>query len=101
MTAQPPEITPFFGLRPAPSATRPRDPRPGVSGLTPEELAAWMSEAGLPGYRSRQVLDAVWRGRQAAFSDVLTLPGAAATGSRRRSGSTRWPRPRSVLPTRA
>ena len=76
MTAQPPEITPFFGLRPAPSATRPRDPRPGVSGLSAEELTVWAAERGLPAYRARQVLDAVWRGRQDDFAQVLTLPAA-------------------------
>ncbi|MFN8630396.1 MAG: 23S rRNA (adenine(2503)-C(2))-methyltransferase RlmN [Chloroflexota bacterium] len=76
MTGPTPEITPFFGLRPAPSATRPRDPRPGVSGLAPGELEAWAKERGLPGYRARQVLDAVWRGRQESFGDVRTLPGA-------------------------
>jgi 23S rRNA (adenine2503-C2)-methyltransferase len=74
MTALPPEITPFFGLRPAPSATRPRDPRPGISGLSRDELAAWARDHGAPGYRARQVLDAVWRGRQESFADVLTLP---------------------------
>ncbi len=75
MTTQPPDIMPLFGLRPAPSATRPRDPRPGVSGLAPGELAAWAKEHGLPAYRARQVLDSVWRGREGAFADVLTLPG--------------------------
>ena len=80
MTAQPPEITPFFGLRPAPSATRPRDPRPGVSGLSHEDMAAWARDHGVPGYRARQVLDAVWRGRKDAFADVLTLPGPVRDG---------------------
>jgi 23S rRNA (adenine2503-C2)-methyltransferase len=75
MTAQPPDIAPFFGLRPAPSATSPRDPRPGVSGLSPNEVRAWAKEHGLPGYRARQVLDAVWRTRQTTFAEVLTLPG--------------------------
>jgi len=74
MTAEPTTITPLFGLRPAPSATSPRDPRPGASGLEPDELAAWAGERGLPGYRARQVLDAVWRGRQGSFAEVLTLP---------------------------
>jgi 23S rRNA (adenine2503-C2)-methyltransferase len=74
MTAQLPEFTPSFGLRPAPSATRPRDPRPGVSGLAPADLAAWATEHGLPAYRARQLLDAVWRGRQTGFDEVLTLP---------------------------
>jgi len=75
MTAQPPDITPFFGLRPAPSASSPRDVRPGVSGLSPESMLAWAKEHGLPAYRAKQVLDAVWRGRQEAFADILTLPG--------------------------
>jgi 23S rRNA (adenine2503-C2)-methyltransferase len=72
----PPDITPFFGLRPAPSAVRPRDPRPGVSGLTPDELVEWTTAHGLPAYRARQALDAVWRGRQASFAEVQTLPAA-------------------------
>lgn len=76
MTDLPPDITPFFGLRPAPSASRPRDPRPGVAGLAPEELAAWSREHGLPAYRAKQVLDAVWRGRRASFDEVLTLPAS-------------------------
>ena len=63
-----------FGLRPAPSATAPRDPRPGISGLTPEALAAWFVEHGQPSYRARQVLDAAWRGRGAGFDEILTLP---------------------------
>lgn len=77
MTTDPqPEITPFFGLRPAPSATRPREPRPGVSGLTPADLDAWAAQHGLPAYRARQVEDAVWRSRQASFDEVPTLPAA-------------------------
>jgi 23S rRNA (adenine2503-C2)-methyltransferase len=75
MTADPPAIVPLFGLRPAPSAVRPRDQRPGIAGVAPDELAAWAKEAGLPGYRVRQVQNAVWHGRQAAFDEVLTLPG--------------------------
>jgi 23S rRNA (adenine2503-C2)-methyltransferase len=74
MTAQPPVVVPLFGLRPAPSATRPRDPRPGIAGLTPDELGAWAAEHGLPAYRARQVLDAAWRGRAGSFDEVLTLP---------------------------
>jgi 23S rRNA (adenine2503-C2)-methyltransferase len=74
MTDVRPVVTPFFGLRPAPSATRPRDPRPGVGGLAPEELAAWFTGNGHEAYRSRQVLDAAWRGGQTAFSEMLTLP---------------------------
>jgi 23S rRNA (adenine2503-C2)-methyltransferase len=71
-----PVVVPFKGLRPAPSATRPRDERPGISGLTPEELSTWFAKRGEPAYRARQVLDAAWRGRQAAFAEILTLPGS-------------------------
>src|SRR4051812_3274236 len=65
---------PALGLRPAPSATAPRDPRPGIAGVTPEALAAWFVEHAQPAYRARQVLDAVWRGSQASFDEILTLP---------------------------
>jgi 23S rRNA (adenine2503-C2)-methyltransferase len=74
MTDQTPTVVPFLGLRPAPSATQPRDERPGVAGLTPDELAAWLTERGQPTYRARQVLDAVWHGTAQGFAEVLTLP---------------------------
>ena len=73
---QPPVVVPLFGLRPAPSATRPRDERPGIGGLTPDELTAWFRERGHPAYRTRQVLDAAWRGTQSSFGEILTLPAA-------------------------
>ena len=75
MTIEKPAVVPFFGLRLAPSASRPRDERPGIGGLAPDELAAWFTERGHPAYRARQVLDAAWSGREATFDDVLTLPG--------------------------
>jgi 23S rRNA (adenine2503-C2)-methyltransferase len=71
-----PVVVPFLGLRPAPSATRPRDERPGISGVAPDALGAWLAERGQPAYRARQVLDAVWRGTAATFAEVLTLPAA-------------------------
>src|SRR5512143_3875433 len=76
MTDQPPVVVPFKGLRPAPSATRPRDERPGIAGLAPDELVAWFVARGEPAYRARQVLDAAWRGRDEGFAGILTLPGA-------------------------
>jgi 23S rRNA (adenine2503-C2)-methyltransferase len=69
-----PVVVPFRGLRPAPSATRPRDERPGIAGLTPDELVAWLRERGQPPFRARQVLDAVWGHRATSFADVTTLP---------------------------
>jgi 23S rRNA (adenine2503-C2)-methyltransferase len=73
MTEQP-VVVPFKGLRPAPSASRPRDERPGIGGVTPDELAAWFRAQGQPAYRARQVLDAAWGGRQTTFEEILTLP---------------------------
>jgi len=75
MTELRPTGLPSYGLRPAPSATRPRDERPGVTGLLPEDLAAWFTAHGQPTYRARQVQDAAWRGRQESFDEILTLPG--------------------------
>ena len=76
MTDPQPAVIPFKGLRPAPSASRPRDPRPGISGLTTEELAAWFAERGQPAFRARQVMDAVWGSKHAAFGELTTLPAA-------------------------
>ena len=39
-------------------------------------MAAWFVEHGHPGYRARQVLDAVWKGRETSFGEILTLPAA-------------------------
>ncbi|MEA2620970.1 MAG: rRNA (adenine2503-C2)-methyltransferase [Chloroflexota bacterium] len=50
------------------------DTRPGISGLTPEALAAWLAARDVPAYRARQVGDGVWRGVAASFDDLLTLP---------------------------
>jgi 23S rRNA (adenine2503-C2)-methyltransferase len=48
--------------------------RPGIGGVTPEDLEAWFTERGHPAYRARQVLDAAWGGQAGAFSEILTLP---------------------------
>ena len=50
--------------------------RPGLSGLTPEALAAWFDERGEPAYRARQVADAVWGGQTGSVADIRTLPAA-------------------------
>jgi 23S rRNA (adenine2503-C2)-methyltransferase len=52
-----------------------RDSRPGLAGLEPAELAAWLVARDVPGWRARQVLDAVWRSAAASIDDVRTLPG--------------------------
>ncbi len=52
------------------------DTRPGLSGLTPDALSAWVAARGEPAYRARQVSDAVWGGSVATSDGVLTLPAA-------------------------
>ena len=76
MTDPQPAVIPFKGLRPAPSATRPRDERPGIAGVTADELAAWFAERGQPVFRARQVMDAVWGSKHGAFDELTTLPAA-------------------------
>jgi 23S rRNA (adenine2503-C2)-methyltransferase len=50
------------------------DVRPGLSGLTPDELAAWLADRGVPPYRARQVGDAVWGGAVGSIEEITTLP---------------------------
>ena len=51
--------------------------RPGISGLTPDALAAWVVERGEPSYRARQIADAIWKdGGVIDGESMRTLPGA-------------------------
>ncbi|MGB0025137.1 MAG: 23S rRNA (adenine(2503)-C(2))-methyltransferase RlmN [Candidatus Sulfotelmatobacter sp.] len=43
-------------------------------GLNREELTALVSEAGEPGYRARQIMDAVYRQRVESLAEISTLP---------------------------
>jgi 23S rRNA (adenine2503-C2)-methyltransferase len=65
-------------LMPSPPAGI-RDGRPGVSGVTRQELADWFTAAGEAGWRARQVSDAIWSGRHASFEDIPQLPAAVRT----------------------
>jgi 23S rRNA (adenine2503-C2)-methyltransferase len=50
---------------------------PGISGLSPEELAAWVEDTGAPSYRARQIADSVWKdGGLLVPTDMRTLPAA-------------------------
>ena len=53
-----------------------RDPRPGLSGFTPDALLGWVEEAGEPTYRARQIADGVWRSSAAEVADLVTLPAS-------------------------
>lgn len=57
-------------------ASRPRDPRPGLSGVSPEELVAWFAARGQPAFRARQLADHVWSARATSFEEMHTLPAA-------------------------
>jgi len=55
------------------------DDRPGLSGLSPEALATWVADRGMPAYRVRQVADAVWGGSAGSIDEMLTLPAGLRT----------------------
>ena len=50
------------------------DPRPGLAGASPGAISAWFQAAGEPGYRARQLADALWHGFASGPVDLLTLP---------------------------
>jgi 23S rRNA (adenine2503-C2)-methyltransferase len=55
------------------------DARPGLSGLSTAELGAWFEARGEPGYRARQVVNALWSGDANRVADLTTLPKPLAT----------------------
>ncbi|TAM60043.1 MAG: 23S rRNA (adenine(2503)-C(2))-methyltransferase RlmN [Chloroflexota bacterium] len=63
-------VAPLIPSRPAWA----RDPRPGLSGLTPDALADWLADRGQPAYRARQVRDALWSGGAVTTDRMRTLP---------------------------
>ena len=53
------------------------DVRPGLSGLTPGEISAWVAAQGEPGFRARKIADATWKdGGVTDPSEIRTLPAA-------------------------
>jgi 23S rRNA (adenine2503-C2)-methyltransferase len=52
------------------------DARPGLSGVSTEDLAAWFAARGEPAYRARQVLTALWASAASSPADLSTLPRA-------------------------
>jgi len=63
------------------------DARPGIAGLAPEAVAALVAAAGEPPYRTKQILDAVWRSAPERLDDVTTLPAGLRDALGR---ATRW-----------
>jgi 23S rRNA (adenine2503-C2)-methyltransferase len=50
------------------------DERPGLSGLTPNALAAWLDARKVPTYRARQIADGVWAGTVGSIDAMRNLP---------------------------
>jgi len=53
-----------------------RDPRPGLSGLTPGALRDWFALRGEPAYRTRQLADRLWSGQELSLAGMRTLPAS-------------------------
>src|SRR5271169_4874260 len=49
-------------------------PTSPLLGMDREELATLVSEAGEPGYRAKQIMDAVYRQRVETLAEICTLP---------------------------
>jgi 23S rRNA (adenine2503-C2)-methyltransferase len=52
----------------------PPDLRPGLSGVAPAALAAWMADHGQPPFRVRQLSDGLWAGEAVSAAAIQTLP---------------------------
>jgi 23S rRNA (adenine2503-C2)-methyltransferase len=61
---------PLFPARPVGT----RDVRPGLSGMSPDEVAGWLADRREPAYRARQVADHLWRGGATSAAEMRTLP---------------------------
>ncbi len=51
-------------------------PLPALTGIPPEELAAWLETAGEPSFRAAQILEWVWKKKVTAFDAMSNLPAA-------------------------
>jgi 23S rRNA (adenine2503-C2)-methyltransferase len=51
-------------------------PKPGLSGVPPDQLARWFEARAEPAYRARQVADALWHGAVATPAEISALPGS-------------------------
>ena len=64
-------------IDPATISSGATEPKPGMSGVTPDELIAWVEAQDQPAYRARQIADAVWKdGGSTDAAAFRTLPAA-------------------------
>ena len=61
--------------------------RPGISGLSTDDLTAWFAARGEPAFRARQVLTALWQSAAPSAAALTTLPRALAAEL---DGAFRW-----------
>jgi 23S rRNA (adenine2503-C2)-methyltransferase len=47
---------------------------PALTGMTPDELAAWLGEQGEPAFRRDQILEWVWRKKATTYEAMSNLP---------------------------
>jgi 23S rRNA (adenine2503-C2)-methyltransferase len=55
------------------------DPRPGLSGLEPQLLAAWLANRRQPAFRVRQLSAGLWAGGASSAASIQTLPAGLRT----------------------
>jgi 23S rRNA (adenine2503-C2)-methyltransferase len=70
-----------------PPSTLARELAPGISGLTPNQLAAFVEARSEPAYRARQVLDAIWRTGAGSPAEITTLPATTRVAL---AAAVRW-----------
>jgi 23S rRNA (adenine2503-C2)-methyltransferase len=49
---------------------------PALTGISPENLAVWLRDAGEPAFRAAQILEWVWRKKVASIQSMSNLPAA-------------------------
>lgn len=52
------------------------DPKPALTGMTPETLAAWLKGEGEPAFRAGQILDWIWKKKVASIDGMTNLSAA-------------------------
>jgi 23S rRNA (adenine2503-C2)-methyltransferase len=75
-----PAHTPPSSTRLPPAPRRPAtDGRPGLAGVESEALAVWLGANGQAPYRSRQILESLWRQHARTPEELRNLPAALRT----------------------
>src|SRR4051794_9509303 len=49
---------------------------PSLTGISPDDLATWLKEAGEPAFRAGQILEWVWKKKVTSLDAMTNLPAA-------------------------